>query len=63
MSDENAVTVLLNASGLKVPADELAELVGAYAKLRADLERLYAPAFAVADPFLVPSTISSVSLP
>jgi hypothetical protein len=62
MPDEMIVTAMLAAARLEVPADELAELVAGYAALKADLDLLYQPAFAEADPLLVPSNSTELSL-
>lgn len=63
MSDEPAVSAMLGAAGLHPPIDELAELVSGYASLRSGLDSLYAPAFSEADPYLVPSVASQLSVP
>jgi hypothetical protein len=47
--------MLIAAAGLDVPPDELAELCALYPDVRAGLDRLYAPAFAEADPYLIPT--------
>lgn len=62
MSDESIVVAMLAAARLDVPPDELGDLIAAYAGIRADLDRLYQPAFAEADPLLVPSMTSVLSL-
>jgi hypothetical protein len=54
MPDDLPAT-LLAAAGLHPPADELAELVDGYPAIRASLDLLYAPDFADADPYLVPT--------
>jgi hypothetical protein len=46
---------LLAAAGLDVPPDELAELCSMYPDVRIQVDRLYAPEFADADPYLVPT--------
>jgi hypothetical protein len=56
MADDPAA-VLLAVARLHVPADELAELSEQYPTIRASLDLLYAPAFAEADPYLVPTLI------
>jgi hypothetical protein len=62
LSDNAVVTAMLGAAGLNVPADEIAELAAGYAGLRASLESLYGPAFADADPYLVPGIPSDLML-
>jgi hypothetical protein len=61
MSDESIVVAMLTALRLEVPPDELPELVDSYPGVRADLDLLYQPAFAEADPYLVPSTTSELA--
>lgn len=55
MTDQTTVEAMLAAAGLTPPADEVAELVAAYPGLRASIELLYAPEFALAEPLLVPA--------
>jgi hypothetical protein len=62
MTDDAVVTAMLSAAGLFVPADEMAEIVAGYATLRASLESLYGPAFAQAEPYLVPDIPSDLIL-
>jgi hypothetical protein len=45
----------LSMAGLAVPDDELGELSETYTSVRAAVELLYAPAFADADPYLIPT--------
>lgn len=55
MTDNPAAT-LLAASGLTdLPEDELVQLVHDYPPIRRSLDLLYAPEFADADPYLVPT--------
>jgi hypothetical protein len=46
---------LLAVAGLDIPADEMAELSDLYPTIRAGVDLLYDPAFADADPYLVPT--------
>jgi hypothetical protein len=54
--NEDSPRALIAAAGLPVPPDELAELCAMYRDVRTAIESLYAPAFAAADPYLVPTT-------
>jgi hypothetical protein len=55
MTAQTTVEAMLAAAGLTPPPDEVAELVAAYPALRASIELLYAPEFALAEPLLVPA--------
>jgi hypothetical protein len=60
MADE-LPSLMLAAAGLAIPPDELAELCALYRDVRASLDRLYGPAFADADPYLVPTVATETT--